>query len=177
MNKTLACITPLALLLLVAPCQAGQYQLELNMTVPDLGIGGLDLSMVVDSVVTGSEDPTEAWANFSLAADDVPVFLSPVWSDDTGQISDFYFGYGPTFGWAGGELNSAHASINGTLSLVLSGPEWNGDTITGTGYGSLTNGTEFHEFDVSSWSVTLIPGPSSAIIFSFACFRRSRRRR
>ena len=148
------CVTALA-----ANATADIFQFDLVFET-DLIAGVFEFSDLVEGV--DDSDPDEPWENFSLA-DDGPWSLA---SDDpflTVSGSSLQQAYGPTFGMGGMTIdieNLIGADYTGLqLDWTLTGPEWNHDTISGTGAGVILDGFDSYGLTVTSWSVTLVPTP------------------
>ena len=161
----------------VASADLFQFDMELQST----GVEWLSSPVQFSALVSGTDDsdPDEPWESFSLADSGSWELVSP---DPLVTLtgSELFMGYGPTFGWGGMSLEVVDLigpDESVTLDWTLSGPEWNHDSIGGTGSGVVNFGDgSTGTLSVNSWTVTLVPAPGApAALFLLPGMARRRR--
>lgn len=174
----------LAVVLLLAGAASSAASADLfrfDLTMRSDGLAGIDQPVVFSAIVEGTDDssPEEPWETFALA-DNGPWLLESSNPFLTLTGSDLQLAYGPTFGLGGMTLEIV--DLTGpdetvTLDWTLVGPEWNHDTISGTGSGVvLRPDGSGAELAIDAWSVTLVPAPGApALLLPLAATRRRRR--
>ena len=146
----------------VASADLFQFDMELQSTDVEWLSSPVQFSALVSG--TDDSDPDEPWESFSLADSGPWELVSP---DPLVTLtgSELFMGYGPTFGWGGMSLEVVDLigpDESVTLDWTLSGPEWNHDSIGGTGSGSIqVESDASYAVEITSWQITLVPAPAA----------------
>lgn len=170
-------ITASAVSISAAPLSADLFQVEMEFET-DLFDGTFQLSAIVNGI--DNPNPDKGWENFAL--DDAgPWELSTDNPFLTISGDNLFQAYGPTFGWGGMRLEVIDLVgpdySNLQLDWVLSGPEWNHASISGTGTGTAIEGDTLGTLAINSWTITLIPAPGALLAFMSLPYTIRRRRR
>ena len=149
-------------LLAASPASADLFQVEMTFE-SELIPGEFSLSALMSG--TDDSDPEEPWETFAID-DDGPWAMTTESPLLEVTADDFMLGYGPTFAW--GSLRMDIVDLVGPdqtdllMDFVISGPEWDHDSIGGTGSGTIHVGSDTdYAVAITSWQITLVPAPAA----------------
>ena len=149
-------------LLAVSPATADLFQVEMTFE-SEIIPGPFSLSALMSG--TDDSDPGEPWESFAID-DDGPWAMTTESPLLEVTADDFMLAYGPTFAW--GSLRMDIVNLVGPdqtdllMDFVISGPEWNHDSIGGTGSGSIqVESDASYAVEITSWQITLVPAPAA----------------